>query len=211
MLLQQVERIGQAKLVDKVLICTSLDNSDKDIALFCQQNHIDCFRGDLSNVLDRFYQANQQEKADHIVRLTGDCPLTDPAIIDAVISQHLAQQNDYTSNCHPYTLPDGLDVEIIKKEVLNDIWQRAKAPHYQEHVTLFINHHPEQFKRGNYTYPNNYAKERWTVDYPEDFQLVNAIYNALYQQGRCFSVEEIMLFLNNHPEIKKLNEKYISA
>jgi len=91
------------------------------------------------------------------------------------------------------------------------MWQQAKSQDYQEHVTLFINSHPEQFKCGNYSYSNNYSRERWTVDYPEDFQLVESIFNALYHQNPSFTVEDVMLFLKKHPEIKQLNEKYISA
>lgn len=211
MLLQQIERIKQARSVDELVVCTSVESSDDGIAKLCRDHQITCFRGSLNDVLDRFYQANQQIKAQHIIRLTGDCPLIDPSVIDAIVTQHLAEQNDYTSNCHPYTLPDGLDVEIFTEKSLNTLWQTAQANEYREHVTLYINQHPQHFKRGNYRYSKDYSSERWTVDHLEDFEMVSQVFNTLYPDNPNFTLEDVVTFLHAHPEIKQLNRHHIST
>lgn len=210
MLLQQVNRIKQAKKVNQVIVCTSIEASDDAIEKLCNSNNIQCFRGSLNNVLDRFYKASLNIEVDHIVRLTGDCPLIDANIIDSVIDKHLEANNDYTSNCHPYTLPKGLDTEVFSKATLNKVWQLAKQKDQQEHVTLYINQNPELFKRGNYVYSIDYSNERWTVDYPEDFDLVEAIYNGLYEKKPLFDVEDIMSYLDQHPDIRMLNRQYMA-
>ncbi|MEW6983222.1 NTP transferase domain-containing protein [Colwelliaceae bacterium 6471] len=211
MLARQVERIKQATLISDVIVCTSSETTDDPIELMCDQYNIRCFRGSLNNVLDRFYQANQAIKADNIIRLTGDCPLTDGDIIDQVIRLHLEEKNDYTSNCHPYTLPDGLDIEIMTQATLAKVWTLAECDDYREHVTLFINKNASLFKRGNFAYSRNYSNERWTVDYPEDFLFVDAVFNALYPISPTFTVEDIIQFLDKHPDVRKLNSKYMTS
>ena len=101
MLYRQIERIKRSSKIDKLLVATSVEPSDDKIAEFCQQYDIDCFRGDLADVLARYYHAACYAKATTVVRLTADCPVIDPSVIDAVITKHKAEQNDYTSNTQP--------------------------------------------------------------------------------------------------------------
>ena len=114
MLLQQIHRVERAKRIDQVLVATSDGLEDDVIALMCAKHGVQCFRGSLDDVLDRYYKAALQFEAEHIVRLTGDCPLIDPNVVDSVIEHHLREGNDYTSNTQPPTFPDGLDTEVVR-------------------------------------------------------------------------------------------------
>jgi len=138
MLLRQIERVKQAKLIEQLLVATSDDKSDDPIEQLCRENDIACFRGSLDDVLDRFYQAAKPYQPDHIVRLTGDCPLIDPQLIDEVVVFCLSGDYDYVSNAFEPTYPDGLDVEVFRFPCLQQAWEEAELPSEREHVTLFI-------------------------------------------------------------------------
>jgi len=120
MLLLQIERVRRARKIDKLVVATSNDPSDDGIEALCKQHGIDCFRGSLNDVLDRFYRAALTYNPEHIVRLTGDCPLIDPELVDSIIDMHLEGNYDYTSNAIQMTFPDGLDVEILTIKVLKE-------------------------------------------------------------------------------------------
>ena len=128
MLSLQLERIGRCKNIDKLVVATSNQQADDPIARLCEILSVACFRGSLHDVLDRYYRAAEQYAAKHVVRLTGDCPLSEPAIIDNTIDTHLAEHRDYTSNFHPTCFPDGLDIEVFRFKVLKAAWQCAKLP-----------------------------------------------------------------------------------
>ena len=205
MLALQIERVRRATLIDNLVVATSTDTSDTAIELLCNQLHIPCYRGSLEDVLSRYYGAAKQHPANHYVRLTGDCPLADPNIIDAVISLHLSSGATYTSNCLPPTLPDGLDVEIFTAEALFGAYYRAQKPSEREHVTPYIRKHTEEKNIANYLHPIDLSQHRWTVDEPEDFLLINRIYKALYPCKQNFLLEDILQLLNAKPELKAIN------
>jgi spore coat polysaccharide biosynthesis protein SpsF len=211
MLAFQIERIKLARCVDKVVVCTSTETSDDAIFDFCIDQGVDVFRGSLNNVLQRFKDASEKFPSDHVVRLTADCPLSDPDIIDQVISQHVKEKNDFTSNCNPYTLPDGLDVEIMTTSCLLDVVKNADSDGHLEHVTKYIYEHPEQFKLGNFNYMHNYSNNRWTVDYPEDFDFVETVLNHFAPEHLSVGLEEIIQLTMQHPEIKSINSHYIES
>ena len=169
MILRQIERIKRANCIDKLVVATSTDSSDDELFELCQHHEIVCLRGSLNDVLDRFYQVAILYNPAHVVRLTGDCPLADPRIIDEVIQRHLTGQYDYTSNTIEPTYPDGLDIEIFRLACLERAWQEACLPSQREHVTLFINQHAELFNRGSVKNIEDLSKLRWTVDELEDF------------------------------------------
>lgn len=198
MLLRQIERIQRVFGSDKLLVSTSRDSSDDELVAMLEENNIDCYRGSLNDVLDRYYQAAKLYKAKHIVRITGDCPLIDPELTDQVISVHLRDNNDYTSNGMPPTFPDGLDVEVIRFEALYEAWKNAGMLSEREHVTQYIIKHPERFRLGNVAAKKDHSNHRWTVDEPEDFHFITAIYNQLYPQNRYFSTADILTLLNNN-------------
>jgi len=209
MLLHQIKRIQRAKLVDKLIVATSLEQADDELENMCKGNGIQCFRGSLEDVLERFYQAAKLFKPEHIVRLTGDCPLTDPEIIDQVIEVHLRGNFDYTSNALEPTYPDGLDVEVLRFSVLERARQEATLSSQREHVTLYIYQNPLEFKIGVVKGKTDLSALRWTVDEPQDFALVKDVYEFLYPQNPNFTTKDILEYINIHSELKEINNGFV--
>lgn len=208
MLLRQIERINRSTLINQLLVATSVDESDDAIFELCQKHNINCFRGSLENVLDRFYQAAKPYSPKHVVRLTGDCPLADPALIDYVITLHVENDYDYTSNTIEPTYPDGLDVEIMRFSALKRAWEEARLHSEKEHVTLYINRRMSDFRIGMLKNNVNLSMLRWTVDEQEDFELVKDIYEHLYPQNQAFSTEDILAYLDKFPQFKTVNVRF---
>ncbi|MBN1688183.1 MAG: glycosyltransferase family protein [Candidatus Omnitrophica bacterium] len=206
MLLRQIERLKRSRRIDKLIVATSELQDDDPIEKICQKESIDCFRGSLDDVLDRFYQAAQKTQARQIVRLTGDCPLADPGLIDQIIEFHLRGGYDYTSNAFEPTYPDGLDAEVLTYSCLKRMWKEAALKSEREHVTAFIYHHKEKFRIGNFKSPIDYSRLRWTVDESEDFELITKIYEALYFRNPEFDWQDVLNWLKRHPEMTKINE-----
>ena len=205
MLELQIERVNRCKAIDRLAVATSINNEDRAIVNLCNNLSVDYYCGDLNNVLDRFYQAARHFHADHIVRLTGDCPLIDPEFIDILISFYMEQRCDYASYCRPPTLPDGLDAEIFSFEALEEVWRRAEGPYELEHVVPYIIRHPEQFSIANWEYSDNLSNLRWTVDEPEDFELVRQVFEQLYPKNHAFDMKDILRMLEERPELKTIN------
>jgi len=206
MVLHQIERLQRCRTIEKLVVVTSDQESDTPLVELLEQHKIECYRGNLNDVLDRYFQAAKCYEARHIVRLTGDCPLIDPEIVDQVVSAHVQGGDDYTSNVLPPTFPDGLDVEVLKFNVLQTAWQKATLQSDREHVTSYINQHPEQFKLGNVSAAEDLSMLRWTVDEPGDFAFVCAVYEKLYPGNHRFTTKDIVTLLKNNPELTRLNE-----
>ena len=205
MLLRQIERLRDVHQIDQLLVATSREASDDAIEALCITNGIACFRGDLNDVLERFHQATQTFAPEHIVRLTADCPLTDPALIDEVIAFYLAGDYDYVSNCVEASYPDGLDVEIFRASCLDEASREARLPSQREHVTPFIHQQAERYKVGVYRNAMDLSHLRWTVDEPKDFELVSMIYDALYRKNPRFSMQDVLSLLEQRPELVNWN------
>lgn len=208
MLIRQIERVKRAGLIDGLLVATSRDASDDPIEKLCLENHITCYRGKLDDVLDRFYQAAKPLRPDHMVRLTGDCPLIDPHLIDQVITFHLQEGFDYTSNTVEPTFPDGLDVEVFRFSCLERAWEETKLPSQREHVTLFMYRHPERFRIGSFKNGTDLSPLRWTVDEPPDFEMVTRVYEALYPSNPEFSTEDVLALFEKNKWLKDVNAGY---
>lgn len=208
MIVRQLERVLRAGTVDRLIVATSLDQTDNPIEQTCAGNGIPCFRGSLDDVLDRFYRAAKQYNPDHVVRLTGDCPLADPELIDEVVSFHLRGGFDYSSNTVEPTYPDGLDVEVFRFSCLGEAWEEAALPSQREHVTLFMYKNPERFKIGSYKSDIDLSWMRWTVDEPRDLEFVTRVYEALYPANPEFTTRDILGFLEQNREIVNLNSMY---
>jgi len=208
MIFRQIERLKHAKKIDKLIVATSVDPSDDKLATACHHFGVACYRGNLNDVLDRFYGAAQQDKPEHIVRLTGDCPLADPEIVDKVIKHHLQGKYDYTSNTIEPTYPDGLDAEIMTYSCLQQMWNQAKKQSEREHVTLFVYNNKELFNIGSVRQTIDLSHLRWTVDEPEDFMLVEKIYQDLYNKNTLFLTNEILEYSKNNHKLIELNEKF---
>ncbi|WP_261903487.1 glycosyltransferase family protein [Vibrio fortis] len=209
MLHYQVERVLQSKLIDKLIIATSENPEDTPLETLAQSLNVECFRGDLDDVLDRFYRAAAVHSPNHVVRLTGDCPLIDPNVIDKIIEHHLLSKADYTSNANPPTYPDGLDVEVMKFSILEQAFQKAVLPSDREHVTPYIRKQTDSYHLENVTHTEDLSNLRWTVDELDDFKFVEEIYSRLYNDNSQFSMNDILSTLKIEPELAKINCKYL--
>lgn len=168
-------RLQRARTLDAICVATSLDPSDDQLAACVEAAGLPVFRGAQDDVLARFLGAAQSQAADIVVRLTGDCPLIDPDLVDRVVGLLIDAELDYSSNIAPPTFPDGLDVEAITMNALRAAADEAALPSEREHVTLFLRAQPERFRSGCVTAVADLSKLRWTVDYPDDLDLVRRL------------------------------------
>lgn len=208
MLARQIERIRRAATIDRLVVATSTDRSDDPVAALCVKLGVDCFRGSLADVLDRFCKAAERYRPEQVVRLTGDCPLADPGVIDAVVRFHLTGGYDYSSNTIYPTFPDGLDVEIFRYACLSEAGREATSPFEREHVTPFLHRQPARYQLGDFRYSSDLSALRWTVDNPQDFELVCRIYATLYPSNPNFALDDVLALFENNPDLAKINAGY---
>lgn len=210
MILLELERLQRCKLIDEILLATSIDESDTALAETVKAAGYPVYQGNLDDVLDRYYQCARQSNPAHVVRITGDCPLIDPQVADAVIEKHLRDKNDYTGNVlGETTFPDGLDTEVIKFSALEQAWKDAKLPSEREHVTQYIIKHPEIFRQGSLLCEiPGLGNERWTVDEPEDFRFISEVYERLYPAKPDFTLKDVLNLLGRYPELRSINQGF---
>jgi len=202
MLWYSVERTGHAKFVDEVIVATSIEKNNDQIYNYCEEKNIKCYRGNENDVLDRYYQVAVSNKADTIVRITADCPLIDPEIIDRTIKEFLDGNYDYTRTAK--TWPNGIgSVEVTSFKVLEEIWKKAKLPGEREHVTPYIYTHPEIFKMKVIECIKNYSDIVLSVDTLPQFNAVKNIIENLEKKDIDFGMSEIFLYLGKNPAILK--------
>lgn len=206
MLRHQIERILRAKLLGRLVLATSVNPEDDAVAAIGDACGVTVYRGSLDDVLDRFYKAAEPHSPSHVVRLTGDCPLADPEIIDAVTRKAVNEGYDYTSNTNPPTFPDGLDVEVATFAALQVAWREATSKSDREHVMPFLHRQPKRFRLGNYENATDLSAMRWTVDEPADFEMVRTVYEGLYPSKPDFGTADVLTFLRDHPEVASLND-----
>ena len=204
------ERVNASKEIDEIIIATSIEESDNDIVNFCKENNLKYMRGSLNDVLDRYYQAAIMSKANIIVRLTADCPIIDPEVIDLVVGDFKNGDYDYVANTAPpqdITYPEGMDVEVFSMSALEKAWKSSIKGSEREHVTFYFWKNKDKFKcfRSDLTY--NRSEYRLTVDYFEDFLLVTKVLEALYSPDKDFSMNEALDFLDRNPDIMNINNK----
>lgn len=178
-----VQRVRQAVCIDRLIVATSTDLSDDPLAQVLAGHGVECFRGDLHDVLDRFHRAAATAQARCVIRLTGDCPLIDADLIDAVARPVIDGQADYASNTEPASYPDGLDVEAFTFAALETAGREATLPSDREHVTPFLRKHPERFRRVAVTGLADLSALRWTVDHADDHAHVSRLLAAVRAQG----------------------------
>lgn len=205
MILRQLQRLRHARHLQQLVVATSTHPTDDPLWQLCHNHGIACYRGSLDDVLDRVYRAAEPYRPTHVVRLTGDCPLTDPQLIDTLVDYALSGDYDYASNCLEPSWPDGLDAEVIRWSSLHKAWIDAILPSQREHVTPYLYQHPELFRIGSMRSSIDLSHLRWTVDEPADFELVERIYRALYKSHEVFGTREILDYLNTHPELTRYN------
>lgn len=187
MIARQIERLRRCETLDRLVVATSLDPSDDPLAAHVEGLGVRVFRGALDDVLGRFQGAALAfGPAAHVVRLTADCPLADPEVIDACVRLHLVSGADYTSNTLQRTYPDGLDVEAMTAAALAAAAAEAEAPFEREHVTPFLYRRPERFRLAQLTQRRDLSDRRWTVDTAEDLLFVERVFAAFAAVGPEF-------------------------
>lgn len=209
MLQHQIERVSRSKLIDQLVVATSVEPSDDELSALLGRLGVRVYRGSLDDVLDRFYHAALDLKPSHVVRLTGDCPLMDPEVIDDVITHHLNTSADYTSNVSPPSFPDGLDVEVMTLSTLERAWNSANLASDREHVTSYIRKEASGFLVQNIENKQDLSALRWTVDELADFDFVSEVYAHLYQDNPEFSMLDILNLLVAKPELGAINQGYM--
>lgn len=207
LLAYQIERLKRVKAADRIVIATTENDADAPIVGLCQALEVDYFRGSEQDVLSRYYGAAQAAQADVVVRVTSDCPLIDPAIIDEVIQVYVAQcdRYDYVSNALKRTYPRGMDTEVLPTWALEQAYQEATELPEREHVTPFIYNHPERYSLGHVTYPKDLSHHRWTVDTPEDFELIKHMLEALYPFSPNFNFQDCLRVIERHTDWSTIN------
>ncbi|MGO8795560.1 MAG: cytidylyltransferase domain-containing protein [Candidatus Sulfotelmatobacter sp.] len=199
-----VARLRRVRLIGELLVATSDSPADDALVTECGNCSVAFYRGDENDVLDRYYQAAKMARADVVVRITSDCPLIDPEIADKTIAVFMKVRPDYASNALVRTYPRGLDTEVMSIEALSRAWQEARNPHEREHVTPYIYEHPDKFKILPVTGDEDYSRQRWTLDTPEDLEFVRSIY-ARFPGDAAFSWCDVLQLVEREPELLKIN------
>lgn len=203
MILRQLERIYRCETLDRVVVATSVHPSDDDLVDVLLKNGVEVRRGSLDDVLSRFLEIAEELAPDSIVRLTGDNPLTDPQVIDAVVRSHVASGADYSSNSRVRTFPYGLDVECMRTGALLALQQFDLRSDEKEHVTPGIYNRPQLFDINSVTQTTNHSDLRWSVDYPEDLAFVEAVYQALYESNPAFNQADVVSLIGRNPKLRR--------
>jgi len=199
MIERQLERLRRCETLERLIVATSLDASDDPLAALLGELGVEVHRGSLTDVLDRYVGAVQAfGVTGGVVRLTADCPLADPGVIDACVRRRVALGVDYCSNGRRRTYPHGLDVEAFTLEALLAAGREATDPYDREHVTPFIYRHPERFSIGELAQDRDEGTLRWTVDTPEDFAFVERVYAALYPTKPEFTSDDVRALPFSH-------------
>ena len=208
MVARQMDRLARCTLIDKLVLATSREASDDPLEALATQEGWRCYRGTLDDVLDRFAGAAiAHGPAAHIVRLTADCPLIDPAIVDQTVARHLATGADYTSNALPgqRTFPDGFDTEVMTAAALARAAREATTKPNREHVTPYFYENPQLFKLAGLTQHRQLGDLRWTVDTARDFDFATAVFAELLPVNPTFGQDDILALLTRRPDLARIN------
>lgn len=207
MLERMVERLRRARRSDAIVVATTTHPADDPIVELARAMGVGCYRGSEEDVLDRVLEAAESVEADLIVETTADCPLIDPGVIDQLIATYLANPVDYCSNVLKPTYPRGLDAQVFSVATLRQVAALTTDPADREHVSLYIYEHPERYRLLTVAsgLADDVGRLRLTVDTPEDFVLVERVYQALYPTNPAFGLAEIVALFERDPELADLN------
>lgn len=200
-------RLSNAKRINQIILATSDAPGNQPLVDHVLKLGYEVFQGSENDVLDRYYQAAKLHRPDTVVRITGDCPLIDPELVDSIISAYESQNVDYLSNILPPTYPDGLDTEVFSFRALERAAKEAIMPAEREHVTPFIRK-SGHFKTANFSHSKDLSKERWTVDEAADFQVIASVFNHFHPRTD-FSWLEVMALRQAQPDIFQANKHII--
>lgn len=204
MLTRVVRRVSRASRVDATIVATTTASSDDAIVELAKREGWPVERGSETDLLDRYVQAARAHAATTVVRITSDCPLIDPDLIDEVVAALHDDGSDYASNSlDPRTYPRGLDVEAMSMAALEAAWRQDHDPRSREHATPYIYRHPERFRLRRVASPVDLSAHRWTVDTPEDYELIRRIYERLGRDD--FSWRDALTVIEGQPAWSELN------
>jgi spore coat polysaccharide biosynthesis protein SpsF len=205
MLVHVVQRVARSRLIDEIVLAIPESPENDCLLDLCDFYHWNCYRGSEEDVLDRYYNASKMCHADIIVRITSDCPLIDPELMDKTINKIKSTRGiDYVSNCCPQrTYPRGLDTEIIRFCALEKSWHEDKNLLSREHVTRYVVRNPDKFIIEGVMDEENNSMLRWTVDTEEDFALITEIYNHF--GNNLFSWKDALNFIRDNPSLNAIN------
>lgn len=206
MLTRLVERLRRVRRANDIVVATTTNATDDPIAALCAQLGVTCYRGSEQDVLSRYADAARLHGADVVVRITSDCPLIDPALIDQVIAAYEEGGSDYVSNMLPPTWPYGMAVEVFSAAALSQANAAATQAAEREHVTPFLYWHPERYRLRNLDSPVNLSRHRWTVDTPEDYELVRRLFDHLIPAHPQFTQADVLALLDQHPDWIAINQ-----
>jgi spore coat polysaccharide biosynthesis protein SpsF len=203
-----LNRLGRSELIHESLVATTTAAADDVIVEHCEHGRWRVFRGSEEDVLDRYYQAATRVGADVVVRITSDCPLIDPEVTDATIRVFLDQQAEYASNVQVRTYPRGLDTEVMTMQALTRAWREGTNLYQREHVTPYICENPGKFRLHGIENGADYSRHRWTLDTPEDLQLLRAIY-AHFGGRDDFCWREVLKVVEREPALADINRHVV--
>ncbi len=206
MLWHIIDRLKHSKKIERIIMATTVKEDDKVIVKLAEEIGIDIFCGSSEDVLDRYYQSASIFNVEHIIRITADCPLIDPSVIDEIVDYYQSRDDDYVSNTINPSYPDGLDTEIFSFKALERAWAEAEKPSEREHVTPYIYNHPEFFKIYNYANDVDRSHMRWVLDEAADYKFIAEVYRRLYKEGGIFFMRDIMDLLSKYPELNDINK-----
>lgn len=207
MLFRVVNRLQRCKNLDEIVVATTKEESDDLLELACDEREVKCIRGSTDDVLDRYHQAATYFHADVVVRITSDCPLIDPELVDLLVKLFLDSNGrlDYVSNVvAPRTYPRGLDAEVLSSKALHKAWKEDDNPNLREHVTQYILRNPARFKIVGVFNDQDLSYMRWTVDTLQDLSFVRCVLMLLKDDD--FSWKDLIDHLKNHPELLSINK-----
>jgi len=204
MLWRVIERLKAVASADVIVIATPQDPQSDPLVKLAQKAKVEVFRGSEEDVLERYYQAAEKNKLDVVVRVTSDCPLIDPQVVDACLRYFLGHPPvDYVSNTMQRTFPRGMDTEVFSFKALEKAYQKALEPYEREHVTPYIAKHGKTL---SYQQKENQSVYRLTVDTAEDFELIKKIFETLYPKDKNFTLADIIKFLKQNPSLVNINK-----
>jgi spore coat polysaccharide biosynthesis protein SpsF len=208
MIVRQLERLARSTRLEHLVVATSTDATDDVLVDILRAQGVAVRRGSLSDVADRFNDVVQEFQPETFVRLTADCPLADPTVIDMLIEQHLSTGADYSSIGLTRTFPVGLDVEVVNVAAFQRMLSLELTAAEHEHVTMGLYNRPELFTINEVVQEHDLSGLRWTVDEPEDLAFVQGIYEALYDGNPAFTTADILKFLGDNPLKSRTAEQY---
>ena len=201
-----IEQLKTSKKIEKIVVAIPDEIEDDVTHQYLTSKNISTYRGSLNNVLDRYCQCANFNSSSIIIRITADCPLIDPEIVDKVITKFIENKFDYVANTHPRTFPYGTETEVFSFNALKLAWEETDDDFDKEHVTPFFYKNTDKFKIGNVIQETNQSNYRWTVDYEDDLKFVKNVVQKI--QKNPILTHDIVNLLEKNPEIVKINKKY---